>query len=187
MSELPRGTMGRVLAVAIGLVLLAVIDLAVVTPLLDFYDGREQQLHERMELIDRLERAARDLPRLRATAEQWGDGSQPGPLLASDSTDAVVAAGLQSTVKNLVATAGASLNSAEILPPLSQEAYRRVGIHVSFSGDTDLLVTVLRGIETASPQLFVDNLEIRSAAASTGRDVGGGLVIALDVYGFRSS
>jgi general secretion pathway protein M len=186
MSELPRGTLGRAMAVGICLVLLAIVNFAIVMPLLDLYDGREQQLNDRMELIGRLERAARDLPQLRATVEQWDAAPQHAQLLAAESSDAVTAAGLQSTIKQLVTAGGASLNSAEILPALSQEAYHRIGVHVSFSGDTDLLVTVLRGIETASPQLFVDNLEIRSAAASTTRDTGNGLVIALDVYGFRS-
>jgi general secretion pathway protein M len=187
MNTLPRGVPGRVLAVAIGVVLLGIAYIAVVTPLLDFYDGRQLLLQERLELIGRLEHAAHDLPNLRqAAAKDEAEGH--AQLLSADSSDAVLAAGLQATIKTLVTANGASVNSAEILAPLSQDAYRRVGLHITFSGNTDTLVAVLHGIESATPRLFVDNLEIRSAAASQGREaVAGGLAITFDVYGFRAS
>lgn len=96
-------------------------------------------------------------------------------------TDALAAADLQSTLKDLVETGGATLESAQTLPPEALANYRRVGVRVSFSGGLELLTTVLLGVETAKPVLSVGSLEINSSDEETGED----LAIAMDVYGYR--
>jgi general secretion pathway protein M len=182
MNSLPEGNAGKALALGIAAVLLCLIYFMIVTPLLNLYADGQQALVERGALAAILERSVHDLPRLRGVAAQWKQKAPANDLLLPASSDAIAAATLQTTVKDLVAQAGTSLTSTEILSPQAQDQFRRVGIHVAFSTNQRLLTAVLRGIEVARPLLFVDNLDLRDAGQSDGSDPG--LAVAFDVYGF---
>ncbi len=182
---LPTGNSGKALALGICGLLLLLFYFIAVEPLIVLYADGQQELHQRSALAERLQRAVHDLPRLRELAQKVNEGSGDTDLLTG-SSDAVAAAALQSTVKGMVVEGGATLNSAEILPAEPHEKYQRVAIRVSFTADLELLTQVLRGIETAHPQLFVDNLDIRSGGAGGADDASPTLTISVDVYGFRS-
>ena len=186
MTELPEGVIGKVLALAVCALLVLTVRVAVVAPLLGLYDARQQQLQERLDLVARLRRSAADLPRLRAEADKWRKNARGGDLLLSGSSDTIAAATLQTSLKDLVERGGAKLSSAEVLPAEAADKFRKVGVRVSFSGDVPLLTTVLGGIETSHPIMFVENFDIRTGAKGAGDDAGPAHTIALDVYGFRS-
>lgn len=194
MIRYPDGLSGKVLGVAAGCVAVVVIYATVVSPLQGFYDRGQQELQVRLDALRRLERSAAELPRLRKAAEQWRGKMHDGALLLAGSSDTVAGATLQSTMKDLIEQNGAKLSSAEILPPAPADKFQRVGIRVSFAGGLTLLTTVLRGIETSHPVMFVDNLEVRSGDAPAAPkdegdstdDAGATFTIALDVYGFRA-
>lgn len=181
MSGLPEGTRGKLFAVSIAGLLLCVLYVAIVVPLAGLYDSSAQTLQDRREMLGRYERAAQDLPRLRAEAEQRRQRSAGGFLLAG-SSDAVAAAELQSTLKDLVEADGATLESAQTLPAETIGNFRRVGVRLSFSGSLELLTSVLLGAETSNPVLSVGGLELQAPDDENGQD----LTIAMDVYGFRS-
>ncbi len=186
MTSLPEGMTGKALALGLCVLMLAMIYLIVVEPLFGFYQSGAQRLQERLDLVERLRRSAHDLPRLRAAADQWRARSGADNLLLDGASDAIAAATLQSTVKDLVVQGGATLTSAEILPLDSEDNFQRIGIRVAFSGGLELLTSVLHGIETATPKLFVDNLDIRSAGGSDDDDASPALTISLEVHGFRA-
>ncbi len=179
MSSLPEGARGKFLAVSIGVLIFCAFYVGLVAPLLGFYEASAQTLHDRRAVLARYERAAADLPRLRdASANKAESGSA---LLFTGTTEALAAAELQSTLKDLVEAGGATLESAQTLPPETLGNFRRVGVRVSFSGGLDLLTTVLLGVETAKPVLSIGGLELDSSDEETGED----LTVAMDVYGFR--
>jgi hypothetical protein len=101
--------------------------------------------------------------------------------LLTGATDALAAADLQSTLKDLVEEGGATLESAQTLPPETLANFRRVGVRISFSGGLELLTSVLLGVETAKPVLSVGSLQVNSSDEETGEE----LAIAMDVYGYR--
>lgn len=193
MIRLPDGNKGRIAAFGIGAITIAAIYIGVIAPLSAFYDHGRQKLEERLEAVRRLESSAADLPRLWAAAQQWREKTRDGDFLLVGSSDTLAGASLQSTLKDLVEQNGAKLNSAEILPSdtsdkdkSERDKFRRVGVRVAFSGDLTLITTVLHGIETSHPVIFVDNLDIHTTDNSSGADGGQSFTIALDVHGFRS-
>jgi hypothetical protein len=187
MNSLRDGTSGKGLALVIGVLLLGAIHFAVIAPLFSYYEATSQRLEERQELVRRYQNAARDLPRLRAAVMQAHDQPPDGDLLLTGSTDAVAAAALQSALKVLVELEGAKLSSAEMLPPETEDnAVRRVGVRIVFTGNLTLLATVLEGVETTRPVLSVRNLDIHTAADEDGEDENHALAIVMDVYGFYS-
>lgn len=180
MSNLPDGVPGKILALSICALLLCALYVTIATPLLAYHEAKAQALRERRAVLTRYEAAARDLPRLRREAQTRGERSGGG-LLLSGSGDAVAAAALQSTLKDLVEADGTALESAQTLPAEAVGNFRRVGVRLSFSGNLELLTSVLLGVEAAKPVLTIGALDVRSP------DEGGEeLAIAMDVYGFRS-
>lgn len=193
MIRLPDGNKGRIAAFGIGATTIAAIYVGVIAPLAALYDRSQQKLEERLETVRRLEVSAAELPSLRAAAQQWREKTRDGDFLLAGSSDTLAGASLQSTLKDLVEQNGAKLNSAEILPSdtsdkseSDKDKFHRVGVRVAFSGDLTLITTVLHGIETSHPVIFVDNLDIHTAENSSGDDGGQSFTIALDVHGFRS-
>lgn len=187
---LPDGASGKLLAVLLLCLLGAVVHTLAVGPLLALHDRREQGLAEGRELAARFERAAAEIPRLReAVAALRAAGEGDGATLPGD-TDTMATAGLQASLRDLVARHGGSVESAEALPARAQDGggLRRVGVRIQTNGDIFLLVSILGGVEAASPPLVVESLQVRSGLAG-----GGGvpaaaepnLNISLDVFGFR--
>jgi general secretion pathway protein M len=184
-TGLPEGHAGKAAALAILALVVAAIYFAILSPVLAFYDSNAERLEQRRELVRRDKRAADDLPRLRSLAKQRGANPRGADLLLAGASDAVAAAALQSNLKDMVEEVGAKITSAATLPPESEGAFRRVGVRVAFSGDLQLLTTVLLGIEASHPVLSVGNLELHVAGDSEGDD-DPSLAIALDVFGYRA-
>ena len=184
MNSLPEGRRGQALAVGIALLMATLIYLIVISPILQLYESGGDRLQARRDMVDRLRVSERALPTLRVEAAKLRDPSNNGAVLLVGSSPTVAAAQLQTRLKELVESSGAHLASSEILSPEPQDGYQKIGLHVSFSGDLTLLTAVLRGIETARPAMFVDNVEIRGGADPG--EASPTLAIAFDVYGFRS-
>ena len=188
---LPDGALGKLLAVLLLCLLGAAVHAVAVGPLLAVYDGREQRLAEQRELAARFERAAAEIPRLREAAASLRAGGEGDSTTLPGDTDTMAAAGLQAFLRNLVARHGGSVESAEALPARPQEGggLRRIGVRIQTGGDIFLLVSILDGVEAASPPLVVDALQVRSGLASGGGGASGAadpnLSISLDVFGFR--
>lgn len=199
---LPDGIQGKLLAVLLLCGLGVVVNAALVQPLLGLHDRRAQALLERHDLAARFERAAAELPRLRATVAALGAGDGQDSLTLPGPTETIAAAGLQATLRDLVARHGGSVESAEALPALPQgrpegqaqgqpqgSGLQRIGVRIQTGGDIFLLASILESIEAVSPPLVVDSLQVRSELAA-GSDWAPGasepsLRISLDVFGFR--
>jgi hypothetical protein len=183
-NALPEGITGKALALGICALLLATLYFVTVAPLIAAYGDGERQLQERRDVVERLQATVHDLPRLRALAGQWKEKSSVSDLLLPSANDAVAAARLQALVRDLVTQAGAALTTTEVLAPQTQDPLHKVGIHVAFSANLKLLAAVLKGVETAHPLLFIDNLDVRGAERSDEASADPSLTVAFDVYGF---
>ena len=186
MTALPEGNAGKVAALGILALVVAAIYLAVLSPVFAFYDSNAQKLEQRRELLRRDKNASNDLPRLRALAKERLKSARGGDMLLIGASDAIAAAALQSNLKEMMEDNGARISSATTLSPETAGAYQRVGVRVAFSGDLELLTTVLLGIEAAHPILSVGNLELHVAQDSAEGDENPSLAIALDVFGYRA-
>lgn len=185
MAQLPEGLPGKGLALALCVGVITVAYFAGVVPVVGLYDDARQSVHERLDLAQRLDNSARDLPQLRRLDDEWQDTGTA--VLLSDASDTNAAASIQATVRGLIESNGGVLTNSEILDSdQPDDRYRRIRVRVSFTGDLPLLTSVLRNIDLAKPALFVDNLDVRTAGAEASGDDGKKLVIAFDIYGFRS-
>lgn len=186
---LPEGRPGKLLALGILGLLLALAYVAVLAPLEALHASRAQEIAQLRERLAHLRRAVAELPQLRATLSEVRTRSAPDDLLLPGASEAVAAANLQSKVKDLFAETGTELISAEGLPAAAQGGQRRVGIRVLVAAELNVLANVLHALGAARPFLFVDNIEVHSnpAARLQAADKSAVLNIALNVYGYRAN
>src|SRR5262249_12416392 len=110
--------------------------------------------------------------------------SNNGNLIAGG-TDAIASAALQTHAKQLVETGGGDIRSLQILPVKSAATLSQIGVRVQFVTESKNLQQIIYSIETATPLLTIDSLEVRQErlSATTSSSDGqneGNLVVQLD-------
>ena len=174
----------RLAAVALLLVAAAVFVLAVVVP----YTSRLNQMQEQLEATRVL------LARFAAVADQKGeiDGYVQAGRAALESaaylkgeTEALKAAGLQTTLSEIANAARVRLYSTRALGHKERNDVRLIGVRVQFKSDVAQLRMLLHRIEVSRPFLFVEAMQIQPLGAYSDRDreLAGVLDVRLDVYG----
>jgi general secretion pathway protein M len=191
MKLLPDASRGRPLAVLLLLFVLAVVYLVFVylpfvSPLMD----------ARSELIDLRDQEAR----FRATAQQRGvieerlaevrafEAGNPGFLTEAnfDLAASALIQRLQEQVNLLGAGERCLVVSRTPFRNKSEEPFERVTVKVRMRCEMEHFVSVLHGLESGSPQLFVSELGItsRRGIAAPGQPPVGYLDVAFDLYGY---
>ena len=166
---LPEGRQGKLLAIAITLLGLAVIWLAAISPILGWYQAREAALAQQQNIAAHMTALAGETAQLRAAVAAAKPQSQDQQILLAGNTDAIAGANLQSALQNLAGQAGTSLDSSEVLPVVQQGALRRIGIQVSVTATWPVLIGFLQSISTARPRMIVSQLSIMTGS-QTGSD-----------------
>ena len=73
---------------------------------------------------------------------------------------ALAAADLQQRVKAVVEAVGGTLRSTQALPPVEEGNAVKVAVNATVSGDTESLQKILYDLESQTPLLFIDNLDV---------------------------
>jgi len=186
MTTLPEGRSGRFAALGILIVLAAAFYFAVLSPVISFYADTAGTLQQRREQVRKYRNAVNELPHLRETAKRQSDAASAANMLLTGASDAVAAAELQSSLKDIVEGEGSTIMSAAILPVEAEGAFRRVGLRIAFSGDMELLTTVLLQIEESHPMLLVRDFDVHQSNTGEGDQENPMLAVSLDVFGYRA-
>jgi len=183
---------GRMAALALLLALLALVWVVGLAPLLDEYRADRETVAFASEQLPRLQQLAAAAPLLRAELERVSRDPSGSTRLLGGTSDALAGADLQNLVSREATRHGLALRSAQILPTVAEEGFRRVGIRVALEGSIAGLHRLLYSVETSPTFLFVDNLEVRSRSggrvlqrpnAQVTQDER--LAIRFDVLGYR--
>lgn len=185
-AALPSGWPGRLLALALLGVVLVVLYATVAMPLLSFYYDRQARLARERQLIAKLDSIAAELPTLRARVERLRAAVADHKMALAGETDAIATAALQGRLEQDATAAGVTIGSSEILPEMPAGDYHRVGLRLLVNGRYQGLLQLLARVETASPPLAIDNLQIRGTQSATPLNRTVGLDASFEVYGFRS-
>ena len=128
-GALPDGPRGRLLAVGLTLILLALAWVGVAEPLIGWHGSLAAAAENRGAVARRMEAVAETLPQLRAAATA-PETRAAAPLLEG-ATDALAGAALQARLRELAAEAQISLTSTETLPATDEAALRRIGLRIA--------------------------------------------------------
>jgi len=150
----------RALALAIPVALALLIWSAVVAPLLDARQERQDAFTALRKVAAGYERTAVDRKVLEAQLKAAYAADKTVLGLASGANAAVVAADLQGQVKHIVESKGGEMRSAQNVTAAAADAVEKIELHHDFTLPLGALTDVLYQVETHTPYLFVDSLEI---------------------------
>ncbi len=122
-----------------------------------FYRTRLEQQEGRLEQLQRIASSREPIQRLIASIQQ--DRVAAAQYLPQ-SAPPLAAAELQQRVKAAVERAGGTLRSTQALPPAEEGNAIKVTVNATLTGDTESLQKILYEIESQTPLLFVDNLDV---------------------------
>lgn len=120
------------------------------------------------------------------------EASNPGFL--PESSRELASAGLVLRLQQVVANASPNPNACQITAQTptdmpTQEPFARVMVQVRLRCGMGELGAVLHALESGSPQLFIDNLDLlsRRSYLANATEGAGGLDISFDLYGYLKS
>lgn len=181
---------GRVGAVAVLLLLLALIYALVVAPIAGAYDQTRRELIRAERTLARYEAFAAGSGELERLTSQLEARQASSGVFLSGATESIAAAGLQDRVGAAVERAGGEVRSVQSLSVSEEDGLKRIGVRVQFLGSVRALKALLYELEAGRPLLFVDEFNVRGRlerAAGEGGDldVSQDLLVELSVSGYR--
>lgn len=79
----------------------------------------------------------------------------------SKGTSALASAEMQEFIKKAIVDAGGQLSSTQALPVSTKDEFSRITVRVRMTGNNNVLRTVLYKIETSTPLIIIDQIDIR--------------------------
>jgi general secretion pathway protein M len=160
----------------------------VVEPIISGYSETESEIEAARDQLARLERAAAMRSTLATHIEDFEKQRASQGYLLAGSTDALAAAGLQDRVQALITENGGRVQSIQSMPGVEEQGLTRITLRVQMTGTTETLLDVLYALESGSPILFIDDVDIQNrervkAGSDAGSDVGR-LTVAVDLSGY---
>jgi general secretion pathway protein M len=171
---------------ALGLLVLLVLIfiVAVVEPWRDAYEDAAGTAARLRAAIAHAGAAERDPASLRAELEHRAANPQSTAGYLAGANDALASAELQDRIKSLVENQGGKLRSTQILPSRDEGGFRRITVRGEIMVDITGLQRVVYALESATPMLFLDNVEIRAIPSTRDAAAGPDLEVRFDLYGY---
>ena len=153
--------MQRWLALGLLMIVVLVISFIVVGPLL----SKGLELHKsKNDLIFRLQQYERILATKNTVIASMAKIKAQHDLQSyfnSQETDALASAEMQAFIKKTIVDAGGQLSSTQALPVNNKNKFSKITVRVRMNGNSEVLRAVLYNIETSSPLIIIDQIDIR--------------------------
>ena len=76
-------------------------------------------------------------------------------------TSALASAEMQEFIKQAIVEAGGQLSSTQVLPPTQKDKFNRITVSVRMTGNIEVLRAVLYKLETSTPLIVIEQMDIR--------------------------
>lgn len=177
----------RMLAVTILVLMIFIPYQFLFSPVVSRYHELIQTERRERALLERFQLVGKKAEMLRGQLEtlREAESASSGGYLTGDS-ETLVAADLQNLVRTTVERSGGRLESTQILPAEIDGDFRRVSLRVRMTADMSSLFRTMYDLESHSPYLFIDNIDIISRGSRRREDNDSGLAmsVAYDVFGY---
>jgi general secretion pathway protein M len=151
----------RWLALGLLIVVVLVIILVVIVPVVN----KKMELNEtKNNLVFRVQQYERILAKKDAVIASMANIKQQHDeqgYFNSQNTDALASAEMQEFIKKTIVEAGGQLSSTQALPVSNKGKFSRITVRVRMTGNSEVLRAVLYKIETSTPLIIIDQIDIR--------------------------
>lgn len=162
-------TQQRWLAVGLLVTVVLIISIIIVKPLI----SKGMELHEaKNSLVLRLQQYERILAKkefVTASMTKINQQHEKQGYFNSQKTDALASAEMQEFIKKAIVDAGGELSSTQALPVSNDDKFSRITVRVRMKGSSEVLRAVLYKIETSTPFIIINQLDIRPMRGSRNR------------------
>jgi len=160
-AKLSNKQMQRWLAVGLLVAVILIVSLVVILPVVN----KGLELHEaKNNLVFSLQQYERILARKDAVIESMSamkEQYQERGLLNRQGTGALASAEVQEFIKKAIVDAGGQLSSTQVLPVSTKNKFSRITVSVRMTGNSEILRAVLYKIETSTPLIIINQIDIR--------------------------
>ena len=161
MVDMDSRKMQRWLALGLLIAVALIVSMVLIVPLFD----KGLELYEsKNNLIFRLQQYERILAtknaviagmtKIKQQHEQQG-------YFNNQKTDALASAEMQEFIKKTIVDSGGQLSSTQALPVSNKDKFSRITVKVRMTGNSEQLRAVLYKIETSTPLIIIDQIDIR--------------------------
>ncbi|WP_340120941.1 type II secretion system protein GspM [Methylobacter svalbardensis] len=161
MTQIKSKLMQRWLAVVLLVAAILIVGLVVIVPVVN----KGLELHEtKNNLVFTLQQYRRILARKDAVIASMSaikEQHQQRGLLNRQSTGALASAEVQEFIKKTIVEAGGQLSSTQALPLSTKNEFSRITVSVRMTGNSEVLRTVLYKLETSTPLIIINQIDIR--------------------------
>ena len=151
----------RWLALGLLFFIVSLIVLAVVVPLV----SKGLELNETKEdlafTLKKYERILAGKNAVTSNIQSLKQQHQDQSYFNTQGTSALASAQMQEFIKQAIVQAGGQLSSTQVLPATSKDNFNRITVSVRMTGNIEVLRAVLYKLETATPLIVIDQMDIR--------------------------
>jgi general secretion pathway protein M len=182
--NLPTGARGRWVALGLLLVVIVVLLQLSVVPLWQRYRALAPAIAEQRAQLQRYQRLAAEAPQLEARLQSLQADAPFSDYLLSGTSGSLAAAALQQRLQNLVQEQDGRVLSTRVMRAQQSGDFEQVTVNARLQIDLTGLQGLLQGLETQTPYLYVENLNIfrRRGRSNTTLHQ---LEVQMDIYGLR--
>jgi general secretion pathway protein M len=179
--------LSRALALTILVALLSFMYSGLVQPLLDHYADARGTREQLESALLRARQTGRTLSELQAELARLKGHGVSGAGTMQSPNESLAAAELQNRIKSSVEAARGELRSTQILPSREEGAFQRISIRGQIAVNLEALQRIFYELESTSPLLFLDNVDIRVRPMRQPNEVATDnpiLDVRFDLYGY---
>jgi type II secretion system (T2SS) protein M len=176
----------RTAALAILALLALLVVFGIAAPIMEKYDAARGTSDRLAAALARAERSDEDVAALEAELAKLKQRRADGGEFLLSANEALAAAELQNRIKSAVEAAQGELRSTQILAVREEGQFRQAAVRGQIVVKLKSLQRIFHQFESASPLLFLDNVEIRARGAQRNRSVGDDplLEVRFDLCGY---
>jgi len=145
------------LLIAVVLVIILVVIVPVVSKGMELHETKNNlafRLHQYEAILAKKEAVIASMANIKQQHEKQG-------YFNSQKTDALASAEMQEFIKKAIVDAGGQLSSTQALPVNNKDKFSRITVSVRMTGNNEVLRAVLYKIETSTPLIIIDQIDIR--------------------------
>ena len=151
----------RWLAVGLLISVVLILSLIVIVPLLSKGLELHKSKNDLMFRLQQFERILATKNTINASMAKIKQQHDQQGYFNSQETDALASAEMQAFIKKTIVDAGGQLSSTQALPVNNKNKFSRITVSVRMKGNSEVLRTVLYKIETSTPLIIIDQIDIR--------------------------
>jgi len=184
--NLPQGQRGQIVALALLLIVLFLLFELAAKPLWGKYTALQNDIDEASFNLQRYQRIAADLPKLRQNQLQLQNDQPLQPFLLGGQNRALAAAELQRHLQKLAAEYGGRILSARALSPQEAGPLESIALNARLQTSVPGLQQLVHALENGQPIVRIEQISI-SVRASRRQEQIGQLDVRLTITGLRAA